>query len=114
VHGATANAFPAVVSAEGQRMLTARDTNIVPVKIVRALLIAHPIALGIPKGASIKSDHAKARAGQALQKNSATCTHTHDEVIYFLAFGEVVHGCFDPLNRTEHVRFTVWRLKLPE
>ena len=57
MHRSAAHSFPAIVIAKRQRMLPATHAYVVPVKLVRAFLIAHPIALRIPKRPRIEANH---------------------------------------------------------
>ena len=71
VYGTTANATTAIVGAEGQRMLAAGDAEIFPVELVRTGLIADPVALTVPEGPGLKTNHIESRPCQSLQQNSA-------------------------------------------
>ena len=71
MNGAAADPSPAVVGAEGEGIFAACYAQLVPIEIVRAGLIADPIALGIPEWARLESDDAKSRASQSLQQHSA-------------------------------------------
>jgi hypothetical protein len=66
VDGASADAFAGVVVAEGEGMLAAGDAQIVPVELVRAALVADPIALGVPEGTGLEADNLEAGAGEPL------------------------------------------------
>ena len=114
MHGATADALAAVVSAEGERMVTTCEANVVPIEVVGAFFVAHPVALRIPKGAGIETDDAKACASETLQEDATARTEAHDEVVDFFALGKAMHGRFDPLHGTEHVRLAIRRLELAE
>ena len=67
MHGASADAFAAVVCAEGERIGAAGDARLFPVKLVGAGFIADPVSFGVPEGASLKSDHVESGAREALK-----------------------------------------------
>jgi hypothetical protein len=92
-------------------MLAGGDAQIIPIQIMSALFITDPIALGVPKRSRIEADHAKSGTSEPLQENAATGTHSHDDVIDLLPFREMTHGRLDPLHGTEHMWFSIGRLK---
>ncbi len=114
MNGAPSHTLAAVIRSECERVLPGSDPQIIPIKVMSALFIAYPIAFGIPEGAGIEANHAESGARQPLQENTAAGAHAHDDVIHFFPFRKAMHGRLDPLNRTEHVRFSVGRLKLSE
>ncbi len=89
---AASHALAAVVRAQSQGIFAAGDPFVVPIQLVRARFITHPVALRIPEWAGIESDNAKAGAGQTLQENAAARAHSDDRVIHLLAIGEAAHG----------------------
>lgn len=65
------------------------------------LLVAHPVALGIPEGACIEADHPKPGARQPLQEDPTAGTDAHDDVVHFFPRREAVHLRPDPLHRAQ-------------
>src|SRR5665213_812021 len=62
-----ANPSAAVVRAKGEGILPPRYTQLVPIQIVGASFVAHPIALCIPEWTGFKSNNARSGASQSLQ-----------------------------------------------
>ena len=91
VNRSAAHPLPAVVCAQGQRMLASGDPQIVPVKLVRSSFIADPIAFGIPERTGLQADDAETCAGEPLQQNTAGRTHSHDAVVHLLPLGVPLH-----------------------
>ena len=103
-----ADPSPAVVCAEGERIFTACYAQLVPIELIRASFVAHPISLGIPKWPCFESDDAKSGASQSLQQHPARRTHAHDAVVHLLGVSIAAHRQFDVLYRPQHV-FMLWR-----
>ena len=86
VHGAAAHAFAAVIRAQRERIFAAGDAQIFPVEIVRAGLVADPIALRIPERTRFHADHSKTGAREPLQQHAAGRADADDHVIHFFVF----------------------------
>src|SRR6476661_11232758 len=95
-------------------MLAGGDSQVIPIKVMRSLLVTHPVALGIPKRSGIEANHAKSGSREALQEHTAACPYAYDDVIHLFRFRETMHRRLDPLNGAEHVRLPVRSLELPK
>ncbi len=114
VDRASTNTLAAVVGAQRERVFAARDPFVVPVEIVRAFFVAHPIGFGIPERTRIEPYNVEARASQTLQQDTSACAYADDRVIHFVVRTEPAHGRVDRLHRPEAVwSFGRFR-KLPE
>ena len=114
MHRAAADAFAAVVFAEGQRMLAAGDPQIGPVQFVRALFVADPVTLGIPERASLETDHPEARPRQALQQYAAGRADADDAVVHFIRVSETLHLAADALQRAQAMAIRFRRFERAE
>jgi hypothetical protein len=99
VHRAAAYSLAAVVRSQRQRMLAARDPQIVPVELVRSLLIADPFPFRIPEWPGFQSHDSESCARKPLQQNATRRSDSHNAVIDGLALSELPHGRRDALHR---------------
>src|SRR5665213_1924038 len=103
VNGSSSHPLTAVVRSKRQRVLTAGDPHVVPIEVMGSLLVTDPITLGVPERTGIEANHSKSGPCQPLQQHAPSGADTHDDVVYFLRFGEALHWAVDSLDRTEHV-----------
>src|SRR5438045_3590336 len=99
VHGAAANAPAAVVFSERERVLSSNNAQIIPVQLVRAGLVAEPVALGIPERAGVKAHDAEAGLGQPLQHHAAARAEADDAEVHLLVVRIAAHWGVDLLDR---------------
>jgi hypothetical protein len=99
--GPSAYTFATVVCAECQGMGATGYPEIVPIKFVRARFIADPIFFRIPEGTGFKSDNAKSRAREALDKDTACTSYAHDAIVDRVCVVESPHGRWEGLHRTQ-------------
>jgi len=99
VNGAAAYAFAAVVAAEGERVFTAGDAEVVPVKLARACFVGNPVALGVPERTRLEAAYVKpARARRCNSTPPAEPTPTMAKSISFSSWkrrrgdGDLLHG----------------------
>ena len=84
MHRAAADAFAAVVGAQRERVVAAGDAQVLPVELVRACLVADPVALRVPERPGFEPHDAEARAREPLQQHAARRADADDEVIHLL------------------------------
>ena len=101
VDRAAAYALAAIVGSQGKWIPAARYSQIVPVKIVGAGLIAYPVSFGIPEGTSLKPHHAETRASQPLQQHAPGGSHADKTVINRLGWFVPPHVPVNALKRAE-------------
>ena len=112
VHGSASNAFAAVVGTESERIFSAGNAEIFPIKLMRAGLVADPIALCVPEWTGFHPDNFEARAGESLKQHSTRRADPDDEVIDLLIFRIPPHRKIDDLHRSEAMEMlTVTREK---
>ena len=98
VDRAAADAFAAIVGAEGEWIGAAGDAEIFPVELVRAGFVADPVAFGIPEGAGFEGDDTETRAAEALQQDAAGRAAADDEIVDFIRIAEAAHRDIDVLQ----------------
>ncbi len=91
VNHAAADAVPGVVLAHFHRVLAADDALAVPVDVVRGGLVADPVGIGVPEGATFQHHHFPAEACQALRQDSAARARADDQQVYFVVIGITPH-----------------------
>src|SRR5579884_3595278 len=101
MHGASSHALAAVVLSKGQRIFPACNSQVIPIKLVRTLLVTHPIPLGVPERPRVQSDHAKSSFGQPLQEDSASRAQAHDAIVHHLVIGETLPLRLQALQRPQ-------------
>src|SRR5436309_11280418 len=98
VHGAAANTPAAIVFPQGERVLPANKAQIIPVQLVRAGLVADPVALRVPKRAGLEAHDAEAGLGQPLQHHTTTRAEADDAEIHLLVVWVTAHRDVDLLD----------------
>src|ERR1700758_4247045 len=101
VHRSASDAFAAVIRSKGERMCAAGDAQVVPIKLVRAFLVANPVFFGVPERPRLESDYSESGAREPLKKHAACGADSDDAVIHGFTFGEFPHGCGDCLHRAK-------------
>src|SRR5919199_2768044 len=103
VHGAAANTPAAVVFSQREWVLSANNAQIIPVQLVRAGLVADPVALRVPEGARVEAHDAETGLGQPLQHHTAARAEADDAEIDLLVVWVAAHRGVDLLDRPQHV-----------
>src|SRR5919201_6329536 len=103
VHGAAANTPAAIVFPQCERVLPSNNAQIIPVQLVRAGLVADPVALRVPEGAGVEAHDAEAGLGQSLQHHTTARAEADDAEIYLLFVRVAAHRGVDLLDRPQHV-----------
>ena len=91
VHHRPADAMAGVVLAHLDRIVPADDPLLVPVEGVRAVLVAHPVLVGIPERAFLEHDDAPARAGESLREHAAAGAAADDQEVDLVAVPVAPH-----------------------
>src|SRR5919201_1407406 len=114
VHGAAPNTPAAVVFPQRERVLSPGNAQIIPVQLVRAGLIADPVALGVPEGAGVEAHDAEAGLGQPLQHHTPARAEADDAEVYLLVVWVAAHRGVDLLDRPQHVLARLRSLELAQ
>src|SRR5919201_1462812 len=103
VHGAAANTPAAVVFPQRERVLPTNNAQIIPVQLMRAGLVADPVALGVPEGAGVEAHDAEAGLGQPLQHHTTARAEADDAEVHLLVVWAAAYRDVDLLDRPQHV-----------
>ena len=87
-----ADAAPRVVLAEGHRVAAADQPLLGPVQVVRARLVADPVAVGIPERPGLEHDDPEPAAGQPLGQHGPARAAADDREVDLVVVPVAAHA----------------------
>src|SRR5436305_11642587 len=97
----TTDSPSAIIRAKCYGVFSACNAQLIPIEVVGACLVAHPITFSIPKRACFNTYNAKPCSCKPLYKHTSCRANTYNAEIYFFVGSESMHWNIDLLDRTK-------------